>query len=119
MRTGERIAERRNAAGLSQTQLAKAAGVSQATIGKLESGISSGSSHLHRIARALRTSPAYLSGETNDPDTDIAPDSLTPEQREWVELMEAIQPKDRAAALHILRTLASRHHRPDPEQPAP
>jgi phage repressor protein C with HTH and peptisase S24 domain len=66
MRTGERIAERRTALRLSQTQLAKAAGVSQATIGKLESGISSGSSQLHRIARALQTTPAYLTGETND-----------------------------------------------------
>jgi transcriptional regulator with XRE-family HTH domain len=42
MRIGERIAARRAELGLSQTQLAKAVGLSQATIGKLESGISSG-----------------------------------------------------------------------------
>lgn len=67
MRTGERIAERRLARGLSQTQLAKAVGLSQGTIGKLEAGISSGSSHLHKIARELKTSPGYLAGETDDP----------------------------------------------------
>lgn len=73
MRTGERIAERRNVLGLSQTQLAKMAGLSQATIGKLEAGISSGSSHLHKIARVLQTTPAYLAGETDDPGADYVP----------------------------------------------
>lgn len=67
MRVGERIAARRAELGLSQTKLAKLAGLSQATIGKLESGISSGSSHLHKIARALQTTVEYLTGETDDP----------------------------------------------------
>jgi phage repressor protein C with HTH and peptisase S24 domain len=67
MRTGERIAERRNELGLSQTQLAQRAGVSQATIAKLESGISSGSSQIHRIARVLQTTAEYLTGDTKDP----------------------------------------------------
>jgi phage repressor protein C with HTH and peptisase S24 domain len=58
---------------LTQTKLAKLAGVSQATIGKLESGVSSGSSHLHRIARALKTTPDYLTGDTNDPEADYVP----------------------------------------------
>lgn len=61
------------AKGLSQTQLAKAADLSQATIGKLESGISSGSSHLHRIARVLGTTPEYLTGETDDPSEGALP----------------------------------------------
>lgn len=73
MRTGERIAERRSVLGLSQTQLAKMAGLSQATIGKLEAGISSGSSHLHKIARVLQTTPAYLAGETDDPSEGYIP----------------------------------------------
>lgn len=67
MRVGERIAARRAELGLSQTKLAKLAGLSQATIGKLESGISSGSSQLHKIARALQTTADYLTGETDDP----------------------------------------------------
>lgn len=73
MRTGERIAALRTAKGLSQTQLAKMAGLSQATIGKLESGISSGSSHLHKIARVLETTPEYLSCETDDPSAGAIP----------------------------------------------
>lgn len=73
MRIGERIAARRAELGLSQTQLAKAVGLSQATIGKLESGISSGSSHLHRFARALNTTPEYLAGEIDDPSAGALP----------------------------------------------
>jgi phage repressor protein C with HTH and peptisase S24 domain len=79
MRTGERVAALRNALGLSQTQLAKAVGLSQATIGKLESGISSGSSHLHRIAIALNTTASYLAGETDDPSAGALP-VPTPQQ---------------------------------------
>ena len=70
MRIGERIAERRKAKGLSQGALAERAGLSQPTIGKLESGISSGSSFMHRIARELDTTPAYLAGETDNPALD-------------------------------------------------
>lgn len=73
MRTGERIAARRTELGLSQTQLAKQAGVSQATIGKLESGISSGSSQIHKIARALQTTAEYLTGDVDDPSQGYVP----------------------------------------------
>ncbi len=59
--------------GLSQSQLAKLVGLSQATIGKLESGISSGSSHLYKIARALETTSEYLTGEIDDPTEGYVP----------------------------------------------
>lgn len=54
---------------LSQSELARRVGVTQTTIRKLLSG-GYGSKHLHRIARELQTSPAYLTGETDDPDID-------------------------------------------------
>ena len=73
MRTGERIAERRSQLGISQAELARLAGVSQATIGKLESGISSGSSQMHKIARVLQTTSEYLTGEIEDPHIGAAP----------------------------------------------
>lgn len=55
------------AAGLSQTDLAKTVGVSQQAIGKIISGETSKSGYLHKIAHALGTTPAYLTGETDDP----------------------------------------------------
>ncbi|SEM73074.1 Helix-turn-helix [Sphingomonas gellani] len=78
MRLGERIAERRLAKGFSQSALARRSGLSQATIGKLEAGISSGSSHLHRIARELGTTPEYLTGEINDPEVGAPPPLPSP-----------------------------------------
>jgi transcriptional regulator with XRE-family HTH domain len=96
MRVGERIAARRRAKGFSQTKLARLAGVSQGTIGKLEAGISSGSSHLHRIARELETTSAYLSGETDDPDEGAPPP--TPEPRLQHLMMPVALPSEAALA---------------------
>jgi transcriptional regulator with XRE-family HTH domain len=96
MRVGDRIAERRKLLGISQGRLARASGVSQGTIGKLEAGISSGSSHLHRIARALETTPAYLTGETDDPDLEAPPPQ--PEPSVQFVTMQVALPHERALA---------------------
>lgn len=71
---GERVLERMRAADLSQAELARRVGVAQPTIFKLIHSSKKGSAHLHKIARELGTTPAYLSGETDDP----APDALPP-----------------------------------------
>lgn len=62
----ERIRIRMAEIGISQSELARRVGVTQATIAKLATGSSAGSKHLHVIARELGTTPAYLSGETDD-----------------------------------------------------
>lgn len=59
--------------GLSQSELARRVGVSQSAIHKLASGGAYGSAHLHKIARELGTSPAFLTGETDDPREGAAP----------------------------------------------
>lgn len=64
--------------GLSQSELARRVGVSQATIYKLLTGETYGSKHLHRIARELGTTPAYLAGETDDPDENAPPPPPAP-----------------------------------------
>ena len=64
----ERIEERRLALNMSQAALARAVGVSQQAIAKIENGSSTGSKHLHTIARVLQTSPAFLVGETDERD---------------------------------------------------
>ncbi|WP_312488154.1 helix-turn-helix domain-containing protein [Sphingomonas sp.] len=70
---GRRIAERLTQIGLSQSALARRIDVSQQTIHKLIVGKSRGSTHIHRIARELQTTPAYLTGETDDPDENAPP----------------------------------------------
>ncbi|XAP77923.1 S24 family peptidase [Citromicrobium bathyomarinum] len=64
---GDRLKERMAECGLSQQALADRVGVKQPTINRLINGGQAGSKHLHRIAAALRTSPGYLLGETDDP----------------------------------------------------
>jgi phage repressor protein C with HTH and peptisase S24 domain len=59
--------------GFSQSSLARVIGVSQATIARLATGAAFGSTHLHRIARELQTTPAYLTGETDDPSEGALP----------------------------------------------
>ncbi len=87
----DRLRERMEAAGLSQSALARKIGVSQATIAKLAAGTSSGSKHLHKIARELGTSAEYLTGETDDPTAGAlpvpSPESLA-EQLDLVEVAE-------------------------------
>lgn len=54
----------REQAGLSQSQLAKIAGVGQSTIARLEAGETRSPRSLLALARALDCSPEYLAGET-------------------------------------------------------
>ncbi|WP_416366175.1 helix-turn-helix transcriptional regulator [Sphingomonas aerolata] len=62
------MTERRRALGLSQAKLAKMVGVTQPTIGKLEAGISLGSSYIHKIARALGTTAGILNRRDRRPE---------------------------------------------------
>ena len=68
-----RLRERMNAAGLTQSELARRVGISQASIYHLVSGNGQGSKHLHRIARELGTTMAYLEAEIDDPAEGAAP----------------------------------------------
>jgi phage repressor protein C with HTH and peptisase S24 domain len=64
---GDRLAALMAEKGLSQSELARRVGVSQATIWKLLKEPSQGSKHLHKIAAELGTTAEYLMGETDDP----------------------------------------------------
>lgn len=64
---GDRLAKLLEETGISQSELARRVGVSQATIWKLVREPSQGSKHLHKIARELNTSSEFLSGESDDP----------------------------------------------------
>lgn len=107
MLDADRLKERMSALDYSQARLARQVGVSQQTIAKLSTGESAGSRFLHKIARALQTTPAYLEGETDDPDCDAPEYNLTAEEEEWVALMRQLAPKDRAAVIHLTRTIAT------------
>ena len=94
------------ARGLSQSELGRRVGVSQATIYKLLVGESFGTRHLHKIARELLTTPAYLAGETDDPEEGApAPPELRHEERELLEFARGISAPNRAALMQLVRAL--------------
>lgn len=74
---GERIEERLNKLGLTQSELARRVGIKQPTVNALVRGNNRSSKYLHRIAAELETSPAWLAGETDeDAPVAVAPSAL-------------------------------------------
>lgn len=63
----DRLIHRMAQVGETQSSLSRKVGVSAQTIGKLTRGEANSSSHLHLIAQFLSTTPAYLTGATDDP----------------------------------------------------
>jgi phage repressor protein C with HTH and peptisase S24 domain len=63
----ERLTERRNAAGISQSELARRVGIGQSSASRLEAGGTRNPRQIVQIARILGTTPEYLTGETDDP----------------------------------------------------
>lgn len=72
MPLGERVRELRAKQGLNQKQLAEKAGITQATISRIESGLvhQLKSEALKRLALALATTVDYLIGKTTKPTPD-------------------------------------------------
>lgn len=106
MTLGDRVSERLRAMNISQAELARRSGLAQQTVNALIKRNKVGTVHLHRIARELMTSPDFLIGETDDPSIDAADAALTSEDREWLDLLHALAPADRKAALQLVRTIA-------------
>ncbi|WP_299307824.1 helix-turn-helix transcriptional regulator [uncultured Croceicoccus sp.] len=104
MLLGQRIAERLDALGMSQAELARRVGVRQSTMNGLVNGRSQGTKHLHQIARELQTTPEYLSGESDDPDTG-SEDILSFDDREWLRLVGALTPAVRTPLMQMLREM--------------
>jgi transcriptional regulator with XRE-family HTH domain len=68
MGVAERVRERRDVLGYSQEGLAQSAGIGAATVVRVEGGkFHPKAGTIAALARALRTSQAYLLGETDDP----------------------------------------------------
>lgn len=105
---GDRLQARLADKGLSQSELARRVRLTQGTIAKLISGKASGSSHLHRIARELGTTPAYLAGDTDNPDPDASASDLTDDEAEMVSMFRQLQRDER----EIVKQVAEKMLRP-------
>jgi phage repressor protein C with HTH and peptisase S24 domain len=88
MMIGSRLQERITARGISQAELARQVGITQPSINHLIKRGAGGSAHLHKIARVLATTPAYLTGETDDPSEGAVPALTEKDIAEHLELVE-------------------------------
>lgn len=119
MTLGARIEERRKAIGLSQAELARRVGVRQSTMNSLINGDSRTSRSLLQIARELRTSAAYLTGASDDPNEGVAPEAeLYGEDRELIDCFHSLSDKDRGVLLHLARSLPKHDRVASPPNPA-
>lgn len=106
MSLGERIAARLAAIGISQAELARQVGITQGAISQLVKGGSRGSVHLHKIARALHTTTAYLESETDDPSAELPSEpSLLQDEAALLEHYRQLQPADQRAVRHIVESM--------------
>lgn len=106
MDVGQRILERLKVTGLNQSELARRVGLSQPAINALIRGSSRSSTHLHKIARELRTTPAYLEGEVDDPHEDApAAPEFSAEERHLVSNWRQLSIEDRRALDRIMSTM--------------
>lgn len=104
---GERLRAQMAQAGISQAELARRVGVSQQAIARLASGTSQGSRHIHRIARELGTTPAYLSCETDDPRADVpAEPPLASDTRQLLQCFAALEKHERKSLLSVAHSMA-------------
>lgn len=109
MSLGRRIEERIKALHISQSELARRAGAPTSTINSLvrKPNIRS-TPYLVKIASALQTTPAYLTGETDDPHSDSPiPPIINSDERELFENFANLAPADRRALLQIARSMAA------------
>lgn len=96
---GERLRATRKAKHMTQAQLANKAGLSQGTIGNIESGIRGYGESLLDIAKALGVSAEYLRMETDRAETapasndSIVPGDLTARQIALLQLFDGLTAK--------------------------
>lgn len=105
MLESSRLKLRMEELAISQSELARRVGVSQTTIYKLVSGDGYGSKYLHRIARELSTTAAYLSGETDDPSVEIPELVLDYQERQLIEYFNRMGEPERDSLITIMRSV--------------
>lgn len=116
--TGEKIRELRQAAGISQEQLAELSSLNRVTVAKYEAGrIEPGAQALARIADALDVSTDVLLGRSDDvPEPSARP--RTEESRIISACVDKMSREDRERALALMKAVYSDYFDKDEEQMA-
>lgn len=94
MTLGDRIKERLSAIGMKQIDLVRSSGVPQSTLASIFQRDTRTTPHLMKLAAALRTTPAYLLGETDDPASEAAEAILSAEEQELIRGLRRMSRED-------------------------
>lgn len=105
MALGTRISDRLKALKMNQSQLARKCGIPQTTVNSIIKEDRRSSPHLMKLAAALRTTPAYLLGETDDPESELAEAPLSFEERELIDVTRQLGRDDFNVVAYIARRL--------------
>lgn len=100
----ERLVERITAAQLSYSRVARLLGVKQPTISRLAKGVQGSTARIDRLATILDTTPAYLTGETDDPVANATP--KPPAQPYQAVTMQVLLPAEDALARMFVALLS-------------
>ena len=80
--------------------------MSQPAMNSILRGNTSSTGKLHWIARELRTTPAYLSGEVDDPELDAPPaPDLTHDESEMLDAWRQLTAQDQHALHRIMQSM--------------
>jgi transcriptional regulator with XRE-family HTH domain len=99
---GPRIEIRLRELGMSQAELARRAGVPQTTINGLIRGNSRTTPHLIRIAQALATTPAYLTGETDNLNSEMDNYQISSQEKNLIECIRNCPPGIKRSIFKII-----------------
>lgn len=106
MAVAQRIEDRMKSLGLSRAELARRASMPLTSLTSLMDRGSRKSTHLVKIARALETTPAFLTGETDDPVAELPRESYSAEDRQILEMTRSLAPRDRKLVTILIARLA-------------
>lgn len=98
---------RMDALGLTQSELARRVNVTQGAIAKIAKNNPNGSAHIHKIAQVLQTSPAYLTGEIDDPAEGAPPPPPEPTVQ-YLPMMAVLPSEDALTRMFLAVLEASR-----------
>ena len=108
--TGKQMKKRRKQLNMSADELAEKLGVSRSTIFRYEKGDIDKvpADHIEKLAKALRTTPAYLMGweESLETDTDFIPKMMSnPKIVEHVKLLIELNESDKKSVFDMIEFL--------------
>ncbi len=104
----ERLVERIRVSGLSYTAIARQLGVQQPTITRLAKGEQRSTARIDQLARIVGTTPAYLTGEVDDPDLN-APETppISAEEHSVIQMLRSLDQRSRAALILVAQMMVA------------